>query len=155
MDEQERLLKIVQTWNISPQPEYRGFRCANCQQYKNQAWYHWLKSGNFLVPVHLCEDTCESEFKEGSLSPTNPPVAPAILTNPYSDKARGSFEEIIEEWNTNIPASIHAFICDSCEKELDIDPTDNMRKGWHVWYQMKNGNLAELHFHRQCYNSLV
>jgi len=38
--EHQLLLEIVETWQPSEYPEYRGFRCANCQQYKNQAWYH-------------------------------------------------------------------------------------------------------------------
>jgi type II secretory ATPase GspE/PulE/Tfp pilus assembly ATPase PilB-like protein len=31
--DKEKLLRIVQSWNINKGPEYRGFRCANCQRY--------------------------------------------------------------------------------------------------------------------------
>lgn len=43
MDKQELLLKIVKTWSLNQNPEYRGFRCANCQEYIKKAWYHRLK----------------------------------------------------------------------------------------------------------------
>jgi len=39
---QHALLRIVQTWNLNPKPEYRGFRCANCQRYIHRSWHHWL-----------------------------------------------------------------------------------------------------------------
>lgn len=57
--EQKLLLKIVETWRPNEIPEYRGFRCANCQQYVSRAWYHWLNSGDYRLPVHMCDERCE------------------------------------------------------------------------------------------------
>ena len=65
--EQQLLLEIVETWSPSQFPEYRGFRCANCQQYKNEAWYHWVNSGDYRLPIHICDDTCEPQFKKGTI----------------------------------------------------------------------------------------
>ncbi len=56
------LLKIVQTWRLNKEPEYRGFRCANCQKYIHKAWHRWLKTGGFKTPVHFCND-CEKKIK--------------------------------------------------------------------------------------------
>lgn len=155
MDEQNLLLEIVHSWNISPTPEYRSFRCAVCQEYKNEAWHHWLRSGGYLVPVHLCNDTCEPAFRSGSLLLASvPPATPPTLTNPYSPKAMGTFDELIEEWNSLAAPVLRAFTCDLCEKELDVDSEDSKRKGYHVWYKTKSNDYAELHFHRQCFTNL-
>jgi len=59
-DKQELLTKIVKTWNINMEPEFRGFRCAQCQQYNTKAWHHQLDSEEYLVPVHLCKN-CQKE----------------------------------------------------------------------------------------------
>lgn len=155
MDEQALLLQIVKSWNISPTPQYRGFRCAACQEYKNESWYHWLYEGGFLVPVHLCDDTCHVAFLSGALQLASQPPSQTInLTNPYSPKAIGTCEELVEEWNTLAQPVLKAFACDLCEKDLDIDPEDSQRKGFHVWYLTKNNHKAELHFHKDCWNSL-
>lgn len=156
MDEQALLLQIVKSWNISPTPEYRGFRCAACQQYRNEAWHHWLRSNGFLVPVHLCDETCAPAFRSGSLKlASTPPSAPPVLTNPYSIKAMGTFEEILEDWNTLAQPVLKTFTCDLCYKELEIDPEDSRRKGYHVWYKTKTNEFTELHFHSQCAETLA
>ena len=56
------LLQIVRTWKISRKPEYRGFRCANCQKYIHKSWHRWLRTGSFKTPVHFCND-CEKKIK--------------------------------------------------------------------------------------------
>ncbi len=151
MNEQAILLKIVKTWNISSSPEYRGFRCAYCQQYRNQSWYHWLRSSGFIVPLHLCEEVCHSKFEAGKLEfKENPDYQRNPLENNYSEKAKEKFEEIIESWDMNQKPILKAFVCDLCHQDLAIDPIDNLRKGYHVWYETKRGDYAELHFHRTC-----
>lgn len=155
MDEQQLLLQIVQSWNIKSDPEYRGFRCAVCQEYRNKAWHHWLRSSGFLVPIHLCDETCEQAFQSETLTFASPPLEKTInLTNPYSLKATGTFEEILEEWNTLAPPALKAFTCDLCEEKLEIDPEDGRRKGYHIWYETRSREVAELHFHRQCFINL-
>ncbi len=155
MDEQQLLLTIVKSWTLSSDPEYRGFRCAACQEYKNESWHHWLTSGGYIVPVHLCPDTCEPAFHAHNLKiALKPPATPPILANNYSEKTKETFEELLEDWNTHSQPLLKAFICDLCGKDLDIDPKDNLRKGFHVWYETRSKIKAELHFHKNCFESL-
>ena len=59
-NKQEFLTKIVKAWKPSMKPEFRGFRCAICQEYITKSWHHELESEEYLVPVHLCEK-CQEE----------------------------------------------------------------------------------------------
>ncbi len=151
--EQEILLKIVETWNPSMKPEYRGFRCANCQKYKNEAWYHWVHTGGYRLPIHMCTDTCEPQFQNGTINIDESKRKQVIREefNPtYSEKTEKRFDEIIASWPEYKKPELKAYTCDECEQDLDID-TDVQRKGWHVWYKMPDDfTLAELHFHKSC-----
>lgn len=60
------LLSIVKTWKVNPKPEYRGFRCADCQKYIRKAWHHFLDYGGYKVPVHFC-NACQKKL--GSKEP--------------------------------------------------------------------------------------
>lgn len=73
MDNQNILLEIVKTWNLNEKPEYRGFRCANCQKYMDKAWHHWLASGNYITPVHFC-NKCEKDFLSSNIKITKPKI---------------------------------------------------------------------------------
>lgn len=153
--DQATLLQIVQTWNISEKPEYRGFRCANCQQYRNQAWYHWVTTGDFKLPIHLCNESCEAQFQNGTLQITNPPIeidhASFGKGYHYSEAAVTRFRQIVGSWLKDQAPQLKAFSCDQCQQNLLIDPSDYQRKGWHVWWKMDDGKtLAELHFHKEC-----
>jgi hypothetical protein len=80
------------------------------------------------------------------------------FTNTYqlSDATQNRFEEIMSKWPLSNGNKINDFYCDHCLKPLDIDPTDTMRKGYHVWYKTRDGKtLAELHFHRSCANKYL
>lgn len=66
------LLSIVRKWKINKNPEYRAFRCANCQKYIRKAFHYWLKNSNYSTPVHFCkrcqrklapEDENKKEYK--------------------------------------------------------------------------------------------
>ena len=154
INEQETLLSIVETWNISETPEYRGFRCANCQKYKNEAWYHWVHTGNYKLPIHLCLDECELLFRSNLISidlSRRKTVDRKTFGQAYqySSKAVTRFKEIIASWPEEKEPELKAFTCDNCEKELDIDPKDKRRKGFHVWWN-NNEALTELHFHTSC-----
>lgn len=158
--EQELLLQIVKTWNISEWPEYRGFRCANCQEYKNEAWYHWLNLGGYRLPIHLCADTCEIEFKAGNIkigSSADKKFDLESFGNNYkfSQKAQETFTKIIQSWPDYKEPELKAFTCDACNKNLDVDTVDNKRKGYHVWWKMDDlKTLTEFHFHKECGNNL-
>jgi len=158
--EQQKLLEIVQTWRLSEQPEYRGFRCANCQEYKNQAWYHWLNSGEYKLPVHMCNENCEKAFISGKIQ-VDPAKRQAVDINSFGNsyqflpQALGIFNDIVSSWPEYKEPQLKNFFCDLCNNNLDIDPIDQQVKGYHVWWKMPNGKtLAELHFHKICANKL-
>lgn len=153
------LLEIVLTWKISETPEYRGFRCANCQQYKNEAWYHWVATGDYKLPIHLCNDSCETALRENTIKIDKKKKqvvnrASFGKTYTYSPLATSKFREIVSSWPEYRELELKVFTCDLCEKDLEID-TDGVRKGYHVWWKMDDEKtLAELHFHKICASSL-
>lgn len=53
------LVSIVKSWRINLKPEYRGFRCADCQKYIRGAWHHQLDSEGYKVEVHFCKSCQE------------------------------------------------------------------------------------------------
>lgn len=155
-EEQSLLLSIVETWRISEKPEYRGFRCAHCQEYKNEAWYHWVNTGGYKLPIHLCDEKCEQAFQNNSLQ-IDPAKRQVVDRNSfgtgfiYSQENSIQFERIVSNWPEYSQPQLKAFSCDECEKALTIDPKDGLRKGYHVWWKMPDGyTLAELHFHQEC-----
>jgi hypothetical protein len=154
--EQKKLLEIVETWKLSETPEYRGFRCANCQGYKNEAWYHYLNYGEYRLPVHMCNDGCENSFQSRliQIDPTKKVTVDRNSfgnTYKFSPEAEERFKEIVTSWPGEKEPELKAFSCDECKEDLDIDPNDGQRKGFHVWWKMPNGQtLAELHFHKNC-----
>lgn len=157
-EEQKILLKIVETWRPSEWPEYRGFRCANCQEYKNEAWYHWVNTGDYRLPIHMCKDTCEPAFQNGTIS-IDEAKRQSVERNTfgstyqYSPKAVERFREIVASWSEYREPELKAYTCDHCGKELDIE--EGTRKGYHVWWKMDDEKtLAELHFHRPCGHEL-
>lgn len=50
----KRILRIVRKWNAK-KPEYRTFRCGNCQKTMRKAWHVWLYDGGFKTEVHFCK----------------------------------------------------------------------------------------------------
>lgn len=157
--EQEILLQVVETWRLSEVPEYRGFKCANCQQFKDQAWYHWVNTGGYKLPIHMCNDTCEPAFIAGNLQIDQGKRAQIDRvafgsTHSYPEKAVERFRQITSAWPEYKEPELKAFTCDACERDLTIETlSDNskQRQGYHVWWKMDDGfTLAELHFHRDC-----
>lgn len=153
------LLDIVKTWHLKEIPEYRGFRCANCQEYKNEAWYHWLNSNGYQLPVHMCDEKCESQFQKDTIV-INPTKKTSVNRNVFGskylfkDKTIKRFKEIVAFWPEYREPEFKAFFCDECGKDLYIDETDGQRKGFHVWWKTENSVLTELHFHKECGNKL-
>lgn len=160
IEEQDILLQIVETWKISEVPEYRGFRCANCQQYRNEAWYHWLNIGGYKLPIHMCDDTCEPLFQNNSIKIDDTRRQIVDRTNfgnsyTYSPEAVKRFNEIAASWPEYKKPELKAYTCDLCNKKLNIDSTDGIRKGYHVWWKMRDDKtLVELHFHKDCAASM-
>lgn len=161
--EQQLLLNVVETWRLSDLPEYRGFRCANCQEYKNEAWYHWLNKGDYRLPVHMCADKCEPAFQSGEIH-IDDEKRKAVdrqtfgENNPYPTTAIKRFSEIVASWPEYEPPKLKAFVCDDCNENLTIEKLPDgteQRQGYHVWWKMPdNKTLAELHFHKACGDKL-
>jgi hypothetical protein len=115
--------------------------------------------GNYKLPIHMCNDTCEPAFQDGSIQVNE--VKRATVDREtfgtsfqFSEKAQERFKEIVASWPEYKEPELKAYTCDDCEKDLDID-TDGTRKGYHVWWKMPDGKtLAELHFHKHCGDSL-
>jgi hypothetical protein len=155
-EEQQLLLKIVETWRLSERPEYRGFRCANCQEYKNEAWYHWVNTGGYKLPIHMCNDKCEPAFRNNTIKVDESKRQEVDrekfgMSYKYSPEAVKKFREIVASWPEYKEPELKAYTCDGCNMGLNIDETDNARKGYHVWWKMDDGKtLAELHFHKDC-----
>ncbi len=164
------LLAIVRGWHPSATPEYRGFRCAACQRQINAAWYHWLQSAEYFLPVHLCDERCEALFRAGTLLPApadknvggtlpTPEHQPLNNADLYSAAATQRFREIVTGWRA-VPTTpvLRAFTCDACGGELRVEPGPDgspQRQGYHVWWEMEPEHTrVELHFHRECGHAL-
>ena len=144
MDEQKLLLEIVERWNPNPDPEYREFRCANCQQYnlEDGAWHHLLNSGDFLNPVHFC-DGCEAKFKNSSLEITGPKTEVDIRN---FSQIPENLRQIVSLWPKDSKVVKKQIECDNCGSLL--------QEGYHTWFNM-NGTLIEMHFDKDCGKQLV
>jgi len=141
MDSQKTLLQIVKTWNINPGPEYRGFRCANCQKTIRKAWYHWLATVGYKTPVHFCNE-CEKKFKLNKIKVKKP----ILKVNKskfiqFPENINLKLQKAVRKWNTKSKPIYKIFTCDNCGKK--------MFKAYHIWFNSK-GTLIEVHFCRQC-----
>lgn len=136
------LLKIVRTWNLSRWPEYRGFRCANCQEYMTKAWYHWLNDGGYKTPVHFCAK-CEKDFLVSKIEVKKPQIiVDRVEFNPELPKAiKSKIAFIARKWDTSAEPEYKMFVCDECGRD--------MAKAWHVWANL-NKVLIETHFCKEC-----
>lgn len=144
--EQDILLAILKTWDIKPKPEFRGFRCANCQEYMESAWHHFLHSGGFVTPIHFC-DGCEEGFKagmlkipakEGSLPREDPGFS-------YAGRALEIMKGIAAGWTFTVEKK--QFSCDLCFHAFrDL-------RAWHVWIDMGE-KMVEEHFCNTCWSRM-
>ena len=140
------LLRIVETWKLSEKPEYRGFRCANCQRYMHKAYYYWLNDGGYLTPVHFCKK-CQKKFELSKIQITKPRLSVNRKTFGL-DFGKDFIERcknLIKKWNTKAKPTYKIFTCDNCGK--------NMYKAYHCWLNI-NGLLIEIHFCEKCGNKL-
>ena len=137
---QKFLLKIVQTWDLNPNPEYRGFRCANCQKYMRKAWYHWLTEGGYKTPVHFCND-CEEKFKSNKIKINKSKIVINRSRFKLYGEKKAELMKLSEKWNTKVGPIYKMFTCDSCRRD--------MYRAYHVWLAEK-GNLIEIHLCKKC-----
>jgi RNase P subunit RPR2 len=139
---QDALFRIAQTWNLNLEPEYRGFRCANCQRYIAKAWHHWLSSRGYRNPVHLCQQ-CEAAYKKGEIAVKGPkrPVLMSRFFKNLSGNVRAKLKRISRQWHLGERPVYKTFACDQCRKPL--------RKAYHVWAHLDK-NLTETHLCRHC-----
>lgn len=150
---QELLLRIVETWNLSEHPELRGFRCANCQDYMSEgANHHWLKAGNYITPVHFCQN-CEPQFQSGAMMISKPRVEVdrEKFGLEFSPELQEKFKSIVMSWKTTADPGFKPFACDDCHSELSKND-DGFPQGWHTWYNMDK-TLVEFHFCEDCAHS--
>jgi len=141
MDNQKVLLRIVQTWDLSPNPEYRGFRCANCQKSIRKAWYHWLVGGGYKIPVHFCSK-CEKTFILNKIK-INKPIIKVEKEKflEFSGKIQAFLGKIVDGWSIKTKPIYKIFTCDYCSK--------NLYRAFHIW-NTKKGIFVETHLCRQC-----
>lgn len=134
----DALLRVVRTWRPSEKPEYRGFRCANCQRRMYKAWYHWLDRCGYKAPVHFCA-ACEKKFRAGKICITTPEVKINRKTFglEFSKETERKLREASKKWDTRARPTYRTFTCDECGRR--------MRKAWHVWFNDR-GTLVEAHF---------
>lgn len=155
---QPLLLEIVKRWNASEKPEYRGFRCANCQAYfEKNAYHHFLMTGGFLCPVHFC-DACEVLFQKGTISGSKSVVNIDYHTfgkeHSYKFETVAEFKTLIASWLEMYKnVVLKPFTCDMCQQPLAKNLM-GQQEGFHVWWN-NEGMLVELHFCRECGDKLL
>ena len=143
---QDALLRIVQTWNLNPKPEYRGFRCANCQRYIHRSWHHWLNSKGYKPPVHLCQN-CEKQSRRGNLNivTTRRPVAKSKFRSNLPSKVMQGLGSIVRSWRSLNKLVHKSFTCDKCRASV--------YKAYHIWTYIDR-DLVETHFCKRCGDQL-
>jgi len=134
----DTLLRIVRTWRPGERPEYRGFRCANCQRSIRKAWHHWLDCCGYKTPVHFCA-ACEKKFRASKIEITKPEtkVDRKTFGMEFPPSVERKIREAAARWNTKAKPGYKTFTCDECGRR--------MRKAWHVWSNDR-GTLVEAHF---------
>lgn len=108
MNKQQNLLKIVKLWKVNLTPEYRGFRCADCQRYLYKAYHHFLDYGVFKAPVHFCHK-CQKKF-----SPAND-IKHKIFT---CDNCGRNLYKSFHVWTKRNKKLTEEHYCKSCWKNL-------------------------------------
>jgi len=145
MNNQEVLLRIIQSWNLNSKPGYRGFRCANCQKSIRKGWYHWLITAGYKTPVHFC-NKCEKKFKLNKIK-TEKTVTKVNRSKfiKFPEDIKSKLQKAVHKWNIQSKPIYKIFICDNCGK--------NMSKAYHIW-NIQKGALVEVHFCKQCGNKI-
>jgi len=142
--DQGKLLAIVETWNLSAEPEFRGFRCANCQEYlSGRAWHYLLHEGCYITPVHFCVK-CKCEFESSApIEKQRIHVDRSRFKPLFSQTTESTLDEISRQWNLACAPVYKDLTCDFCGKPLPGV------QAYHVW-RNNAGTLIEYHFDRFC-----
>lgn len=88
------------------EPEFRGFRCAKCQEYITKSWHHQLDSEEYLVLVHLCEN-CQEECN----------IVGGELKAFQCDTCGTELAEGWHVWNKESGRLVETHFCKSCGEE--------------------------------------
>ena len=51
----EEIIRVVETWNVDKEPEYRAFKCGKCLKNITKAWHVWFNYKGYRCEVHLCK----------------------------------------------------------------------------------------------------
>src|SRR3989304_4142948 len=139
---QKFLLRIVRTWDLKSEPEHRGFRCANCQEYMKKAWHHWLNIGGYKTPVHFCRK-CEADFLSFRIKVKNPEreVAKGNFKYNLPNIIKEKLQRIADRWDVGGAPIYKVFVCDNCQRKMD--------KAWHIWFFTRK-ILVEAHLCKEC-----
>lgn len=105
-------MKIVKTWKINMNPEYRGFRCANCQTYMKKAWHYSLSEGGYNTPVHFCPD-CSLKFS-AILGKTG------IYKNFTCDKCGKKMQKAYHVWKKKGKTLEENHFCKECGADMGL-----------------------------------
>jgi hypothetical protein len=133
-------------WKFGEKPEYRGFRCGNCQAPLHKAWHHWYVESGYKTPVHLCNN-CEFLFKFSKIRVNELDIFPNKMkfSLKLPEEIKNKLKEIISGWNTSSKPFYKTFTCDNCAR--------NIHKAYHFWFMMEE-TLAEVHFCKKCGDKL-
>lgn len=105
-------MKIVKSWNINMNPEYRGFRCANCQKYIKKAWHYLLSGGYFNTPVHFCAN-CNTKFSKNLKNNS-------IYKNFTCDKCGKKMQKAWHVWQKKGKTLKENHFCKECGEEKGL-----------------------------------
>ncbi len=138
---QDKLLEIARTWHIKKRPSYRAFKCANCRRFLRRAWHHWLVSGGFNTPIHLCP-RCHN-----NLSITYPTLVINLQNINFAFK-KGIKEvlvHIVSDWDIKEKPHYKQFSCDYCKRFI--------YKAYHIFIKI-NRKISEVHLCRHCWHEI-
>ncbi|MDI6603516.1 MAG: HAD hydrolase-like protein [Patescibacteria group bacterium] len=109
---QKILLRTVQTWDIKKKPEYRGFKCGNCQKYIHKAWHYFLKKGGYRTPVHFC-NLCKTKISTLKNK--------GIYRTFTCDNCGGKMFKAWHVWTKKKKVLSEAHFCKKCGEKLGIN----------------------------------
>ncbi|MEW6008524.1 MAG: hypothetical protein AB1629_02700 [Candidatus Omnitrophota bacterium] len=155
---QDNLLKIAKTWHIKRTPKYRAFKCANCRRFLHRAWHHWLHSGGFRTPIHLCQkchNNLDITYPALNLYPVRElhkkhrnfsnGVKLKKIKFSFKKEVRKFLIKIISGWDIAESPLYKQFTCDYCKRII--------YKTYHIFFKA-NSKISEVHLCKYC-NRLI
>jgi HAD superfamily hydrolase (TIGR01549 family) len=105
---------MVKTWDINPNPEYRGFRCAKCQKYIKKAWHCYLKAGGYRTPVHFC-NACQKKLVKTTSKEQS------VYKTFTCDKCGGKMHRAYHIWLTEKGILKEIHLCKECANRFFLE----------------------------------